>query len=923
MNLEIQKDSLSLSLVIVLLACSSSFADQVKAPEGPIVNKMSAELTAVFSDSNTWSFNAYWRPNIKVPKDFYMADHGPYMRITKEGVAKLKQTGLYERFIPGHINSDLVQYFLPEQRGRLNNIYIKKMIERILQNQWPVHTLFYCRFQGNPPPTERFIDIIGDQWIGDGQPETVYRLEPVFHFLKTGRRWNGSSMYLWDETLAEAFFEDELIPRLKNELPFVQNIQHKWTRSELRRLSDLYCEEFCRPTKRPIAWGMYVGSYHMASMPNVVTVAEKGCDPLNSARSRGMQRQFKGNEYSMVWQGHSPIEKYCYPTNAKFLINRDHWGVPLPLLRYYIWRPYLTGAHYYTNETLPSGCIQDVEGDEQYELSTIGHVVKDMLDFTDRHPQRGIIYSPIGLMLDYSRALSAFGKSYSRKIINDDADDMTACILNALFPEPPQIAGSGPHGSTYFRAAPYGELFDLLKPNKPDSMIESKALENYKILFALGGMTFNEHFSKIIKDYVAQGGVFVINASDITEYIEGDFTGLTLKGKKTVEAGGEIICKEYDFASIEKQYTLNTVHLKSAEVIYENSDGDPVVVVNRYGQGHVITLLPHYGLADQRELIVTPRGHTYSQKMILRFMQHFLQQLSTKAVPVQVKIPDGFERNFGWLLSKKDANWIVTLFNYSCDRETGIAKIYGTGKAVVEYPLKEVPFEILCTEPTADVMEWYNDRDVRWKKAGSKAVVSETMHGGEIRVYEFSPDKIKPVSRKRYLNYAKNAKVTSSSYRDGYEPWRAVDGKIDENSYWWSDVDSTTKRVFEMPQTLTIDLGEAKTIDHIFILWKFFPQDTLATRLHINKYVIDVSLDGKVWDRVFDESENEDNASAEGLERWFASIRARYVRLTVLRSSSFDGARLIELKVMGPKTEYYQPVRNSVDYRNPLFQLVR
>jgi len=28
---------------------------------------------------------------------------------------------------------------------------MKTMIEQILANKWPVHTIFYCRFQGNPP----------------------------------------------------------------------------------------------------------------------------------------------------------------------------------------------------------------------------------------------------------------------------------------------------------------------------------------------------------------------------------------------------------------------------------------------------------------------------------------------------------------------------------------------------------------------------------------------------------------------------------------------------------------------------------------------------------------------------------------------------------------------------------------------------
>jgi len=239
-----------------------------------------------------WPVNDYWKGWTIGPKDFYMADQGPYLRLSDEGVAKLKQVGLYDRTIPGHINRSYLKWFLPEEREKSANEATKRMFERILKNKWPVHTIFYCRFRGDPPPPKRLIDVFRDQWIGDGQPETVYRLEPVFHYLKTGERWVGSSMYLWKPEAAKEFFKNDLVPRLEKKLQFIHDLNHEWTRPELRTLSDIYCEEFYRPAQRPVAWGMYVAGCHMASLPGVNCVAEKGADAFRNARARGTMRQF-------------------------------------------------------------------------------------------------------------------------------------------------------------------------------------------------------------------------------------------------------------------------------------------------------------------------------------------------------------------------------------------------------------------------------------------------------------------------------------------------------------------------------------------------------------------------------------------------------------------------------------------------------
>ena len=115
---------------------------------------------------------------------------------------------------------------------------------------------------------------------------------------------------------------------------------------------------------------------------------------------------------------------------------------------------------------------------------------------------------------------------------NDDADFFNEGLLRYLFPEHRHALGVG----GYSRTAPLGEIFDILQPG---SKTNPAALANYKVLFALAGMTFDAEFSKTVMGYVRNGGTLVIHAPDITEHLPPEFLGLELTGE-TVPGGGSL-----------------------------------------------------------------------------------------------------------------------------------------------------------------------------------------------------------------------------------------------------------------------------------------------------------------------------------------------------------------------------------------------
>ncbi|GAG49038.1 unnamed protein product, partial [marine sediment metagenome] len=225
------------------------------------------------------------------------------------------------------------------------------------------------------------------------------------------------------------FFPNTLFPILDKEMPYFRDLDHQWTRAELRKLCNIYTEVYLRGYPRVISVGHYLSPYLIASWPKCRTICEYGACARNNSRARGRMRQSGGGKLHWAYSGHAPTERYTQSYNIY-----DEKGLPLPHIWYYLFRPYLSGAHYAVFESLPHGGIQDIEGDGQWELSTLGYILKDLLDFIDRHPVRGITYSPVALMMDNERAWpSPRGTTYAGyNLPFDNADEMNNGLLNDL-----------------------------------------------------------------------------------------------------------------------------------------------------------------------------------------------------------------------------------------------------------------------------------------------------------------------------------------------------------------------------------------------------------------------------------------------------------------------------------------------------------
>lgn len=849
--------------------------------------------------SSSWEMNDYCRPKKIGGKDFYLAAQGSWSFRGGQYKAS-KSLGLDRVITPGLIN---VSRFDPSADTTEDE---KRVINLYLRNQWPFWSAEYHARNGNGRVTAEAAKAAGDLWLGDGHAEYSYRLEAFLPSVRDEK----STWCPWEYTIK--YNQKHGIPLLKKELPFFNDKQHQWTRSEYTKLGKIQVEVTFREigAQNAIAYSLNEANnsfFYLASLNGNRTVGEKIHSYLGSAFCRGAMRQFGGNKFWMLFGPNEPtglLSSHVSTANIE-----DENGYPYSHARIFVYQPYLAGVSYYLNEGFVSTLFWDVENDGHYELSPLGHLVKEMVDFTQRHPDRGIAYAPVALLMDWERTITdrRTGTTFGTYLPMDDADQMNDGIFELLYPQTPEGGGN-----SYLNTAPLGDIFDVIKPNVPGRGVDPKALENYKVLFALGGQNIDRDLASKIEQYVKKGGTFVVNVEDVGKNLSADILGVEIL-PDTFEA------RNTECAVCGKKFTEPLLFYrrlklrKEAEAVVTTNDGWAVVSKNHYGKGTVFVVGAQYMISKETVQVIGMQKD-WSKKRLVTFAADFIAHLFSELLPVDILIPAETRRDFGYSISKKGNGWVLTLINFSYEKEpVSIVKHAVSSVDAISFP-KKVPVKIVCRFPVAEALEWMEDRNVLLKREGGSTVINTTLASGDIKVIEMQPEKIELRPVERYVNFAFNRPVKTTSEMKGHEGKRLVDEDSDWMNGWWSEsARSLDRRGTKLPASATIDLEMERVIDHIETLFQYWRRERLEkyTFPWYTQFYVETSLDGKNWETVFDERKNMKSNMGYTLERWFEPRKARYVRLTVTYDSLSRGAMVIELKVLGSEKETYVPPRIS------------
>lgn len=230
------------------------------------------------------------------------------------------------------------------------------------------------------------------------------------------------------------------------------------------------------------------------------------------AFTRGAARQF-GKPWIIdfsSWYGPSMYDEDPRKTWGEYSgPDRGH-SLSLHRRTYYV--AYLAGA----NGVIAEGGwlnffrSQQPDPDGTLPLSRLGEEGARFYAFTKRHPDRGIPYTPVGLLIDPLHGIyPGFGEKRAWNAFPYSPGDQR--ILNlweTFFPDSLDVQAKR-NEKGYLVASPYGDILDVILNNAPDAILAA-----YPVLLLAGEVTQEALLAERLRKYVRQGGTLLLSEAD-------------------------------------------------------------------------------------------------------------------------------------------------------------------------------------------------------------------------------------------------------------------------------------------------------------------------------------------------------------------------------------------------------------------------
>ncbi len=155
---------------------------------------------------------------------------------------------------------------------------------------------------------------------------------------------------------------------------------------------------------------------------------------------------------------------------------------------------------------------QQPGADGTLPVSRLGEVGAKFCQFTKRHPDRGIPYTPVGLLVDFYHGIyPGFGENLTWNAFPyTQGDQRILDVWDILFPDSIDVM-TKPDETGYLVASPFGDIIDVLLTNAPDAILAS-----YPVLVLAGELTDAAALAPRLRAYVKKGGTLILSKADAT-----------------------------------------------------------------------------------------------------------------------------------------------------------------------------------------------------------------------------------------------------------------------------------------------------------------------------------------------------------------------------------------------------------------------
>ncbi|CDM65499.1 hypothetical protein [Pyrinomonas methylaliphatogenes] len=308
-------------------------------------------------------------------------------------------------------------------------------------------------------------------------------------------------------------------------------------------------------------------------------------------------------------------------------------------------------------------------GDHPFQLNPLGRITDEFVRFVEKHPERGIPYTPVAFLLDPAHGWDMtdyphlpFGVSPINR-----SDRALRELLTAAYYPAPAVEGEPATGDRQaFVNSIFGDIFDVLVASAEGG----EALDAYRALIVGGRIAWTPEWERRLTSYVESGGTLVLNAAQAAG-LSPELLGLRLRREMRETDRAECLLPEAESPDLSGQpFRYQLVELRGAQTLMRTPSGDPLVTSHRLGRGRVIfCAIPDLLGEDERLTTVAA---------------HLLIHLLAEATPVEIN--GEVER----AINRTERGFVITLINNNgvFKPQQGLAQVDRRAEVAVTIKLK-------------------------------------------------------------------------------------------------------------------------------------------------------------------------------------------------------------------------------------------
>jgi hypothetical protein len=255
------------------------------------------------------------------------------------------------------------------------------------------------------------------------------------------------------------------------------------------------------------------------------------------------------------------------------------------------------------------------------ELSPVGRIQQSANLWVEKNGNPGILYTPVGIMLDFFS-----GWSFPRHLYTDnifrvwgnlpyaEGDYLTDNVLELIYPGY-RDASFFHDESGFITPTPFGDAADCILSDSPLWI-----LQQYPVLVVAGSIRGGNEIKDKLENYIRSGGALVITAGNLKSLPAG-LCGITatdsllgFEAKTMVTVGNDQL--------IEKdRFNACILNCRDEHNVLASAGNFPLAIEKKYGEGTITVLASPFGLPSETVRFTKP-GEDQKMATPYPFLSH-------------------------------------------------------------------------------------------------------------------------------------------------------------------------------------------------------------------------------------------------------------------------------------------------------------